>query len=332
MPLTELEQLNAIIGLSMRIEGWPSTLAELGYVLDRIELKFKVADPDRPGFSIYINPDLLFVNDVRNLSLIAELKSGRFQGFEQLDRFVRISPKELIRYGGVSVRDQSQTSKHKISVAEIINEEFLEEYLSEFVRLNHVASLVSISKLQITSHHGTLADSKLDSILKGGISLEGRHRPTKLVPVLPTSSDEPALIESVVNAIKQLWLVNTRVVASSAVGTTAFKQLWDRFDREAQGRYLKIVKQVMNDMLQTELHAYVRPIANETDKWKLLLLPESVQEKQRTRAYQHFADAIQSYKWRRKNNAVYHGTRHPGLFNLEDVPGYLPEKDEENEK
>jgi hypothetical protein len=45
MPLTELEQVNAIVGLGMRIDGWPSTFADLGYVLDRIELKFKIADP-----------------------------------------------------------------------------------------------------------------------------------------------------------------------------------------------------------------------------------------------------------------------------------------------
>jgi hypothetical protein len=41
MPLTELEQVNAIVGLGMRIDGWPSTFADLGYVLDRIELKIQ---------------------------------------------------------------------------------------------------------------------------------------------------------------------------------------------------------------------------------------------------------------------------------------------------
>src|SRR5438552_13269417 len=124
MPLNELEQINAVVGLSMNVEGWPGTLAELGYVLDRIELKFKVPDPKRPGLSIHINPDLLFVADVRNLSLITELKSGRFQDFEQLDRFVRITPKDLILYGGMPIRDQSQALAHKIGVVEIVNDEF----------------------------------------------------------------------------------------------------------------------------------------------------------------------------------------------------------------
>ncbi len=331
MALTPLEQLNAIIGLSMRIEGWPSTLADLGYVLDRIELKFKIPDPNRPGFSIYINPDLLFVDDVRNCSFIAELKSGRFQDFEQLDRFVGVTPMDLIRYGGVPVRDQLQALVHKISVAEITNEEFLEEYLTEFVRVTHEASLVSIGQAEIKSHHGTLIDSRLDDSFKKGVSLEGRHRPTKLVPVLPTSDDEYALIGSVVNAIKQLWLLNTRAVTPTAIGNTVFRQLWDRFDREAQSRYLKIAKEVIKDMVQTELHSYLRPVANEKDKWALLQLPESVPDRQRTRAYQQFGTVVQSYKWRRRNNAAYDGRRHSANLVFDDQPGYLPPVNEESE-
>jgi hypothetical protein len=328
MPLTELEQVNAIVGLGMRIDGWPSTFADLGYVLDRIELKFKIADPKRPGFSIYINPDILFVDDVRNFSFITELKSGRFQDFKQLDRFVNLKPIDLIRYGGVPVRDQSQALAHKISVAEIINEEFLDEYRSEFMRVKHKAQLVTIGPSEIKCHHGKLADSKLDNILKQGISLIGFHRPTKLVPVLPTSDDEYALTSSVVNAIKQLWLRNTRFIASIDVGTSVFRQLWDRFDREAQGRYLKIAKDVINDLAQTELHPYIRPVANERDKWALLQLPDGVADRQRTRASQQFGDAIQRYKWRSRNNTPYEGRRHPSHFSFEDVPGFLPGSEE----
>jgi hypothetical protein len=74
--LSPLQQVNAIVGLSKRIEGWPSTLAEHRYSLDRIELKFKVPNPAEVGASIVINPDLLFVSDERNTIHIVELKSG----------------------------------------------------------------------------------------------------------------------------------------------------------------------------------------------------------------------------------------------------------------
>jgi len=295
-------------------------------------LKFKIPDPTRPGLSIYINPDLLFVSDVRNLSLITELKSGRFQDFEQLDRFMHITPKDLIRYGGMPVQNQGQMLAHKTSVAEIVNDEFVGEYLSEFVRVNHSASLVSLGSAEMKSHHGTLADSKLDGVLKSGLSLKGSKRPTKLVPVLPNTSDEYALVGTVGNAVKQLWLNNTRNITTTAVGTIVFKQLWDRFDREAQRRYLTIAKEVLNDMVQTELYAYLRPVANDTGRWALLQLPESVNDKHRTRAYQQFGDTIQRYKWRRKNNAPYDGRRHSANLVFDDQPGYLPKSDEDEEE
>src|SRR5260370_30050200 len=115
MALTELEQVNAFVGLSMRIEGWPSTLADLGYTLERIELRMKVPDPKRAGLTIHVNPDLLFVADARNLSLMAELKSGTFQGFKQLDRMVAVTPRDLVRYGRVAVREPSQLDSHLLS-------------------------------------------------------------------------------------------------------------------------------------------------------------------------------------------------------------------------
>src|SRR5689334_810800 len=99
MPLTELQQINAVIGLSMRLAGWPSTLADLGYTLDRIELKFSISDPTKIGTSLEVNPDLLFIQEQRNCSLIVELKSGRFQDLTQIDRYVAIKPKDLILFG-----------------------------------------------------------------------------------------------------------------------------------------------------------------------------------------------------------------------------------------
>lgn len=164
------------------------------------------------------------------------------------------------------------------------------------------------------------------------MSLKGFRRPTKLVPVLPNSSDEYALAGTVVNAVKQLWLSNSRNITPTVIGSIVFKQLWDRFDREAQRRYLAITKEVLNDMVQTELHAYLRPIANETDRWALLQLPESVDDKHRTRAYQQFGDLIQRYKWRRKNNAAYDGRRHSAHLIFDDVPGYLPGNDDDEEE
>ena len=332
MALTELQQTNAVIGLSMRIEGWPTTLADLGYTLDRLELNFKVADPRRPGVSIHINPDLLFVADARNFSLIVELKSGRFQDFLQLDRFVRITPMELIRYGPVPVRDQSQAYAHRIGVVEVINDEFIEEYLAEFQRVEHLASLISLgNSTSIQSHYGILADSKLHRALERGVSLKDCHPPTKLVPVLPMSGDEYELACSVVDGVKQLWVNNERTVTPSDVGRTVFRLLWEKFGSEAQIRYARVAKETLNEMVQTEFHTYLRPVPNEREKWALLEPPESVTDRHRTRAYQQFGNVVRDYKNRRRANGEY-ARRHPSQISWDDVPGFGPGTGEDQDQ
>jgi hypothetical protein len=222
MALTELQQVNAIVGLSVRIDGWPSTLADLGYTLDRIELKFSIPHPTQAGKTIQINPDLLLVQDQRNFSLIIELKSGRFQDFAQLDRFVNIKPIDLIRYAGLTLRNMSQASKHKTGVMQVVNSEHLDEYLVEFQAINHRACLVSIDKSAIKTQHGSLPDSNADREFKQGISLAGYRIPTKLIPVLPTTNDEYELINGIVLGLMDLWVNNTRFVTPSQIALNQF--------------------------------------------------------------------------------------------------------------
>jgi hypothetical protein len=327
MALTELQQVNALVGLSMRIDGWPSILADLGYTLDRIELKFQIPDPNRPGLSIYVNPDLLFVADMRNLSLIAELKSGTFQGFKQLDRLVILTPKDLIRYGRMPVRDLSQIDKHRISVMQVINSEFLGEYLPEFNRVEHLASLVSIDSLTIISHYGDLTDRQADRVFKDGIALVGCHIPTKLIPVLPTTDDEYELIESVVNGVKELWVNNARAITLVDIAQAVYKRLWERFDNAAKTRYLRIVRDTVRDMQETEFFAYLRPVPDQNDKWSLLRLPETFDKKNLTKEYQTFSGIAGTYKQRRLNNKPYLH-RHASQTSFADYEGFLSESQE----
>jgi len=327
MALNEIQQVNAIIGLSMRIEGWPSTLADLGYTLDRIELKFKVPHPTQPGKTIEVNPDLLFIQDQRNCSLVVELKSGRFRDFIQLDRFVNIRPKELVRYGSVTLRNPSQVHKHKIGVVEIVNYEFFSEYNAEFNRVNHKACLVSIDKSLIQTQYGTIPDLKADREFKQGISLSGCRLPTKLVPVLPTTNEEYELVKSVGSAMTYLWINNTPWITLTEIAQTEFKQIWGCFDNEAQERYLRVARNTLNDMQETEFHEYLRPAPERKDRWRLSSLPDSIEERHRTQAYQRFNATAKEYLWRRKNNNSY-SKRHPAQTNMADIEGWMPEDSE----
>jgi hypothetical protein len=326
MALTELEQVNAFVGLSMRIEGWPSTLADLGYTLERIELKMRIPDPERPGLSIHVNPDLLFVADARNLSLMAELKSGTFQGFRQLDRMVAVTPRDLVRYGRVAVREFPKLDSHVISFMQVINAEFIDQYLPEFERVAHKASLVAMDSVLIESHYGDLADKRADSRFKEGIALSGCRVPTKLIPVLPTTADEYALVESVVDGLKQLWITSARSLEPGNVASLVYRRLWNTLDTEAQQRYLKIVNETLHDMASCEFHDYLRPSPGSSTKWTLLRLPEAAEPRQLTKELQRFSLFAQTYKQRRLNNTPY-AHRHPGQPSFEDFEGFIPKDD-----
>jgi hypothetical protein len=320
MALTELQQVNAIIGLSKRISGWPSTLADHQYSLDRIELKFKVRDPDKPERSITINPDLLFVSDARNSSLIVELKSGSFheRDLHQMDNLVKLKPLELIRNGAVTLQPPSNIESHKISVMIVINEDHLERFLFEFTSAKHTASLVSVSETSIQSKHGDLNDNRLDHEFKVGINIERGFIPTKLVRVLPTTNETYQVIKSIVEAVKELWVNSERSVTPQRVAAKLFDGIWDLFDSDAQEQFLNLAKETLKDMRQTEFNRYLAPVPGKRDEWRLLNLPET-ESKNRTAVQKTFSKAADEYKWRKQNGTEYEGRRHIDHPSFEDV-------------
>ena len=113
-------------------------------------------------------------------------------------------------------------------------------------------------------------------------------------------------------------------MTTAEVAKAVFKGLWECFAGEAQRRYLTVAKEVLNDMVQTEFYSYLRPVANERDKWALLRLPEKVDDRQRTKHYQQFSSVVQDYQWRRRSGAAY-DRRRAAQYSLEDVAGYSPE-------
>jgi hypothetical protein len=308
--LTELQQVNAIIALSKRIVGWPSTLADYGYTLDRIELKIKVSDSSAPGISKVVNPDLLFVADTRNFSLLVELKSGTFNhhALEQVNSLERITPKELVLFGRVSLQTASNVFSHQISSMMIINQEHLDEYLGGFENALSKATLVSISVDLIKSHFGEMADTPLDAEFKRGIDTSQSYLPAKLIRVLPTTNDTGELINSVVNTVMELWVKNERSVTPLRIAerlfTNEWGSFWSLFDTDAQKRFLDVAQDTLKDMNQTEFNRYLGSIPGVRNEWRLLKLPEA-EGKNQTKAYQAFQRAAQHYKWRRQNGVEF---------------------------
>lgn len=311
MALSELQQVNAIVGLSKNIEGWPSTLADHKYSLDRIELKFKVRDPQQAGHSIVINPDLLFVSDTRNCSLIVELKSGTFHehDLQQMDNLVRLKPIELVRSAGVTLQNVSHVSSHKISTMIVVNQEHLAGFSVAFASAKHKACLVSISEELIQSKHGDLTDNRLDREFKDGINIEMSFMPTRLITVLPTTNETYEVIRSIVDTVRNLWVSNERFVTPQRIAAKLFDDVWELFDSEAQQQFVKLAGKTLKDMRETEFNRYLAAVPEKSNEWRLLKLPET-EGKNITTALKTFAKATREYKWRRQHGIEYRGSRH----------------------
>jgi hypothetical protein len=320
MKLSELEQLNAVIGLSKRIDGWPSTLADLGYQLERIELNLRFPDPSRPGITVEVTPDILFVAFDRNYSRFVELKSGRLQDLIQLNKLIQITPRDLVLYGRVGLAG-AKARDHKISVSEFINDEYLSEFLDEFSRVRHKACLLCCGTEVIKSYHGEMPDQKADRVFKTGIDISTARRPTRLIRVLPTTDDKYALTSSVVEAFRECWLNSEHSVSPLRIAERSFRQLWGAFDKWAQNRYLAFAKSVLEDMQRSEFNRHMRPIPGKDAEWRLLHLPEEIEHRQQTKAFQAMQKATREYKWRAQHGSPYPKqlASQPSFMDLEEI-------------
>jgi len=92
--------INKMIGLTKKLEDWPSTLNELGFRLDLIEPTFNVADEDDSA----IRPDLFLSSNKLTHSLIVECKSGKTldnHSKKQLRKYSMVEPKDVLQWAKI---------------------------------------------------------------------------------------------------------------------------------------------------------------------------------------------------------------------------------------
>jgi hypothetical protein len=322
--LSQLQQVNAIIGLSKRLPGWPSTLADNQYSLDRIELKLKLPDPRKAGLTVVINPDLLFVSDERNRSLVVELKSGSYNDhdLEQLNRLLQLTPHDLVRYGRVTLPHASAVMTHLNSKMMVVNHENIEGFKTGLEAASSSFCLVSISSDAIQTEAGQISDAPLDSDFRRGIAIGMKHLPTRLVRVLPNSDDSKDLRRYIVDTIKYFWVRNERSVNPQRLASRIFDNgVWDLFDSDAQAQFLRIAKAVLKDMRETEFQRYIQRVPGEPNEWKLVRVPE-LRGNNRINAIQRFQRAVTQYKQRLLNDVPY-PNRHHDQMTIADIEGYI---------
>jgi hypothetical protein len=326
--LSELQQVNAMIGLSKNIPGWPSTLADHKYTLVRIELKLTVPDPARPGSSKVINPDLLFVSDERNYSLLVELKSGSYHhhDLEQAQNMSEVTPVQLIREGRVTLPAAVNLINHKISSMLVVNQENVTAFESALATAHCGVCLVSISTALIHTESGSLSDGQLDGVFKRGISIDKHYLPSRLVRVLPTTNETKDLKRCVVETVRDFWVNSERVINPTVMAQRLFSGgIWELFDTQAQNQFVDVAKRVLKDMHETEFNRYLQRVPGSLVEWNLLRLPDS-EGKNRLKSIQTFQKVVRDYKERLLHDSAYPG-RQKEQLTLDDIEKNFIPKD-----
>jgi len=323
---SELQQVNAIIGLSKNVPGWPSTLADHKYTLTRIELKLTLADPAKPGSSKVVNPDLLFVSDERNYSLLVELKSGSYQyhDLEQSQNMCDVTPVQLIRDGRVTLPSVANVITHKISTMLVVNQENLLAFKTGLATCS--ICIVSMSRSLIRAEQGDLNDDKLNNEFKTGISIDKHYLPSRLIRVLPTTNETKDLKRCVVETVRDLWVNSERVVNPNVLAQRLFSGgIWELFDTGAQNQFLNLAKLVLKDMHETEFNRYLQRVPGSMADWNLLRLPES-EAKVRLKAIQTFQKTVRDYKERLLHDTEYPERRTEQLTLDDVVQNFMPKE------
>lgn len=252
--MTPIEQLNAIAGLCFKTVGWPNTLMKLGYMVDRIELKFNVVD--ETGRSRTVNPDLVLVSDSKNSSLFFELKSGspQLECEDQLKRSCMVTLEDVIQKASIT---SSDPEKHAFSFPLTCNDKDAQKYTSIIEKNNWKLPVISISDKKIYLFKNEIEETETNKVFIDGIDIENQYPPVSLIPITGDSSEDE-ISESVINAVILMLVKKVRSFSIEKLMDEVFpSSLWQIFDPEAKKALRAKVRTILDKMCNTEFKKYI---------------------------------------------------------------------------
>lgn len=154
---TYLEQdlVNILASMTMNIANYPRIFYEAGY---RIEFTEREFDANLEGKPVEVKFDLVLNNLEKNHAISFECKSGKTEA-KQLQKYSKLTPKEMVQVGGVSSDD---VSAHTHDIAIVYNSNNHEGILTETDEYNFVRFSVSKNPTLVSSTGHTLYDDDLE--------------------------------------------------------------------------------------------------------------------------------------------------------------------------
>jgi len=279
--MTPLEQINAIAGLCMKnATGWPNVLNDLGYIVERIELKFTIIN--NSGKSRTVNPDIVLASDKKNSSLFFETKSGNIQSDceEQLERYSLVTKKDVIQKAAIP---SSYPGLHLFTMILFCDAKYQNSYKKIISAKSFPIAVIAMNKKEIKLVLNSITEKFTNKIFKQGIDIEKGYPPLSLIPILPDAGSVQ-MTEYVVDAIITLLVKKKRHFTVAQLMDSVFSSgLWQTFDTEAKKGLHNKVRTILKEMSNTEFRQHITRRggnAKSPEEWTLKNHPDSKKTRQ----------------------------------------------------
>lgn len=223
-----LSVVNALVGFSKQDPTWPRPLHDLGYALWRLERKVG-----------HCTPDVMFSDRARNRALLIEIKLGHNLREDQHAAYLAITPDDLKHAGYASLDWQGFI----FSGMYVTTGDYSERLGIGLDTHGDYPLLVFDEDVALLTRQD-LADQELQTLLAGGISLEGLDIPRGYMPFDCESDDLEVLSDLLPRLLSCLRDGKTTSTLEELI--KPWYAVWSEIDASVQKDLLKHAARALN--------------------------------------------------------------------------------------
>ncbi|HEX7671527.1 MAG TPA: hypothetical protein VF395_18165 [Polyangiaceae bacterium] len=188
--------------------GFPTCLAELGYLVQTIGVTITLADGTK------VVPDVMASRHDPDLTLLVEVKSGQEMDGAQLARMLQVTAADLRDFAHLPVRD---VQAHRVAIVYLCNEEHRESFAEVAARRG--ATILGFDGARFRTSGAALADTDLATCLARA-EVDHGAIPLDLIPFDRESPEEEVARAVIPHIVEAMILGTGRISADLIVSKT----------------------------------------------------------------------------------------------------------------
>lgn len=202
--MNHLDLLNAVLALRFKQPGWPTVLADAGYLVHGVGVTFKLPDGTR------IAPDVLVSSSTRNVALLIEVKGGAGFDHEQAGRMERVTATDLRDSAYLQIADPAC---YRVGIVYVC----AQEHHATFVEAvsSRAGTVVSFDGARFTFGGSALPDVELGQAWVN-IDIAADTPPIAIIP-FDQDSDPATIARVVIPEVVSSLIRGAGVVAVDAI-------------------------------------------------------------------------------------------------------------------